>query len=186
MDNGAHMHNNDLDHLRLAFELADDAGLDLCLSCAARGRSDVLGDRSGLGDELSPFAVVAVELLIGEGASCRCRGVSGIVAAPPDAAWRLVVLARVVAAFLPEPMADAVRVEPEFDGNGDHDCFCGLEGDVTGALLMLKRHLAEHDAGDWIDPDVMAGAVDDVDGAAERLADGLVGWASTSCDHSRS
>lgn len=146
-------------------------------------------------DELAPFAVAAVELLIGEGRARRWRGVSGVWAAPPDAARRLFVLAGVVAAFLPAPLDMAVPDERwagddgddgEDGDDGDAECFCGLEGDVTGALLMLQRHLAEHDAGDWIDPDVMAGTVEDLRGAAARLADGLAGWASAPCDHSLS
>jgi hypothetical protein len=159
------MLNHNIDNLDAAIDLAADLGLEFCPGCLAADMSP-----SGAATEppcdsgdLEPVAVAMLELLLGEVAYMnRVHAVSGNDHLEATAS-RVAALARLTLAVLPPVLGDAFgRFTLTLDDAGHLPSRIDLLWVVAQHTTAAAAYLGEHDAGEWVDPNGVAGAVADI------------------------
>jgi hypothetical protein len=159
------MLNQNIDNLDAAIELAADLGLEFCPGCLA-------GDLTPAGaateppcdsGDLEPVAAAMLELLLGEvGHMDRVHAVHGNDLLETTAS-RVAALARLTLAVLPPVLGDVFgRFTLTLDNDGHLPRRTDLLWIVAQHTKVAAAYLGEHDAGDWVDPNAVAGAVADI------------------------
>lgn len=157
------------DPIELLLELSDDAGHDLCCLCVQQQRTPADTSRRPMRDDdtdrsdLTVLGAAACELLATE-LRCATLHVQDGVWTEREALLRILAAARITLDLLPPVIGDwAGRYElaPDEDRlvlppSADHG------GPFSSCAMRLTRHLAENDAGDWVDPTLIAGDVADL------------------------
>jgi hypothetical protein len=163
--------NSTPDPIDIAFAIAARRGLDLCLDCLA-----VSTDEAGVLDapprdsgDLDSDDVAMIDTLLREHRLGRSLTNSGDWTAM-QAATRLRVVARIASLVLPPCVYDYEdRFAVRLDEDGHLPDVTGAQNDVLGYLMRVEDYLAEHDSGQWIDPNALAGEVANVHDAVRMV-----------------
>lgn len=164
--------NNTHDPITLALAFATRRGLDVCLDCLAVNteQAGVLDAPPRDSGDLASAAAAMIDTLLHEHRLGRYLTYTGEWT-PLQAAMRLRIVAKIASLVLPPCVYDnerrfAVALDDE---DGHLPNVMGAQIDVERLVMRLERYLAEHDAGEWIDPNALAGEVANVHAAARVI-----------------
>jgi len=163
--------NTTHDPIELLLDLAADHGLELCAHCLAENTEEA-GELQGPLDDagdLTGVEIAACELLL------RVAFISRVLVArghlgQHQLALRIRVAARITSLLIPPVMWDHEgRYVLAADADGYLPHAEGAELGLSRAEDRLRDYVREHDAGEWVDPHAVAGAVADLHDAARLL-----------------
>lgn len=162
------MPNTQTDLIDTIFDLADLAGKPQCIGCVydrtgQAGTLDALPRDSG---DLDPYAAAACDVLVRDADSRDTYLYTGMLT-EARVATRLRIVAYVASVLVPPVVEDYDRrYTLDTDEDGWLPSLGTLEWAVSAAVIQLRCYLAEHDAGQWVDPNAIAGAVVNLHDAA--------------------
>lgn len=162
------MHITDTDTLDMIFNLAEMAAKPQCLRFVHSrvGQAGTLAAPPRDSGDLSQYASAACSVVLEE-AYGRDFYLSQGLLTPLAVATRMRMIAYVASTLLPAVVED-------YDGcytlvlrdDGVFAPLYTLNDALAFAVTRLTGYLAEHDAGAWVDPNAVAGAVVDIHDAA--------------------
>jgi hypothetical protein len=150
------------------FDLAELAEKPQCLCCVYNrtGQAGTLAAPPRDSGDLDGYAATACDLLL-QDAHLGDMYVYNGEFTPAQVATRLRVMAYVASVLVPPAVEDYDRrFTLEVDEDGYLPPLDDLTWTLTLAVTELRSYLADYDAGPWVDPNAVAGAVVDLHDAA--------------------
>lgn len=165
------------DPLDIALCIAARRGLDLCLNCLAVSTEEAgvldapLRDSGDLdSDDVAILDTLLREYRLGDDLCYTGQWTA------MQAVVRLRIVARIASLVLPPCVHDYEgRFAVVLDEDGHLPNLIDAQNTLSLHVRRLEGYLAEHDSGEWIDPNVIAGQVANVHDAA-RAAEVLLGF----------
>lgn len=162
------MPNTQTDLLDLIFDLAQMAGKPQCFHCVYNrtGQAGTLAAPPRDSGDLNEYGSTACRIVLEEAGRREFHRYMGVLT-PLAVATRMRMIACVASTLVPAVVED-------YDGryalglwdDGVLAPLCTLDDALSFAVTRLTTYLTELGAGDWVDPNAVAGAVVDVHDAA--------------------
>lgn len=158
------------DPLHITLVIADRRGINLCLDCleASTDEAGILDARPHDAGVLSSEDAALVDSVLRQERLIRARIYSGECDAV-TAATTLRVTAQLASLVLPSVVDHEKRYAVILDEEGAFPHPLELVNLVSFHAMRLQDYLTEHDSGEWVDPNAVAGELANVCDAARML-----------------